>query len=652
MLPVTPLQNKERLTVEVDSMKGGLNLLFSNMRLRKDECAETTNLILVEDGILDKRWGTAAYTTATFTNRPDGFTEYRATDGTRELIVVADGYAYKVDEDGTKNQLSGATFTQGKRVYFLQFNEYLYIANGTDSLGRYDGSTIATYSGLDTPTWDGTPLTRGSGLSTGAYTYYYCVTALNAVGETVGSTEQSIAVNIKREDWDAPATEYIQLDWADVTGADKYAIYFADISGYEVRIDDTIASTYQDTGAAVPNPYIEPPDSDTTIGPKFTHMAVVENRIWATGDPSNEYRVYYSGTGVNKGNFADSYGGGWVDMERGGREITVGVAGFQGLPNIWTKTADGRGGIWQINLDTVTYESESFVVPIPTKIIPNVGTESAKSIVYVENDMFFVNKRGIYILGNEPNILDVLRTNELSAKIRPHLEGLDEASFDKSSAYYKDGKVFFALSSASGEPDEIMVFDRERGAWVGPWTVGVSQFGEYTSSDGVTHFLGIVSDKLVEISSSIENDQAAAFTWTYYSPRLPISKNWSRFGKVKKAYVKLRNASGSISVQLLGTGKTGQYTSVGTTTIDSGSSTSGIGWNQFGAVQFGDTAGTATAFAIEDLIRYVQIGNKNNLLRNIQWKVQGNSTGDKAVILGLLAEGVETGMRVPLSAKV
>lgn len=651
MLPITKLKNRKEFSVEIDKMVGGLNTLFSDVRLGKDECSQSTNLMLVEDGVLDKRWGTAAYTSATYTNRPDGFEEYRKTDGTRELIVIADGKGYQVDEDGTKNEISGATFTQGTRAYFLQYNNFLYVANGTDSLARYNGSSFVTYAGIDTPTWDATPLTLGAGLSTGNFNAYYRITALNEVGETTPADEKTITHDIERDAWDG-ATEIITLEWDNVSGATNYQIYYSDVSGFEVLLAETTDSTYVDDGTAVPNPFIETPDADTTVGPKFTHMSVIENRIWATGDPSNQYRVFFSGTGVNKGNFSDAYGGGWVDLEKGGKNLTVGVADFQGVAHVWTKTDDGRGGIWQVKIELTTVATETFPVPVPKRIIHSIGTESAKAIVYVENDMFFLNKKGVYVLGNEPGILNVLRTNELSAKVRPYIQGLDDASFDKACAYYTDAKVFFSVSSANGEPDQMIIFDRERGAWVGHWTIGVSQFGEFTDSSGVTRFLGIVSDKLVEISSSYENDQGTAFTWTYESPRLPISKDWSEFGRVRRAYVKLRNATGTISAQVFGTGKNGQFTSIGSATINPGNSTSGFGWNQFGAVQFGNTDGTATAFAIEDLISYLKLQNKSNLLRDVQWKIQGDNTGDKAVILGLLIKGTESSIKVPLSAKL
>jgi hypothetical protein len=329
MLGYSKLKNRREFNITIDKMVKGLNTLFSSVRLDKEECAESTNMMLVEDGVLDKRWGTKAYTTATFTARPDGFSEYRKTDGTRELIVIADGKAYQVSEAGVKTELSGATFTSGYRAYFLQYDDNLYIANGEDDLARYDGTDLSVYSGIDTPTWDGTPIARGSGLSAGDYTYYYQITAVNSVGETLASTEESITVNKERENWNDVSTDYLDLEWDDVSGATSYKVYFATQAGNEIYLTETPISQYRDDGTIVPNDLIEPTDTDTTAAPKFTHMAVIKNRIWATGDPNNLYRVYVSGVGANKGKFGsnDSF---WVDLGYGGNEVAIGIVDHLG----------------------------------------------------------------------------------------------------------------------------------------------------------------------------------------------------------------------------------------------------------------------------------------------------------------------------------
>lgn len=629
------LANRRLQAVRIDKFDGGSNTLFSETRLEKNEAKEAQNLILIEDGIWDKRWGTSQYGGVSWTGTLDGFTEYKKTDGTREMIVVADGKIWRVDPAAqTKTQITGATPTAGYRCFFVQIGSKLYIANGQDALVRYDGSTLSTYTGLTTPV--GQALARGAGLAAGSITYYYRVTAVNDVGETVASTEASITVNKLRDAWVTASNEYLDFSWTAVAGALQYVIYFSDTSGYEVKLSTVNTNSYRDYGTDTPNPYIEPPNDNSTTGPKFTSMFISGNRIWGTGDPNNPYRAYFTGTGVFLGNFSPAYGGGWIDLEKGGRATTVTGCDFQGKAHIFMKTDDGKGQVWQITLESQTIGTTSFIVPIPLKIINSVGTNAARSVVYVENDVLFLNPKAVQVLGNEPGVLNVLRTNELSAKIRPYIRDLDAASLSKACAYYYDAKVFFSVPTSSGEPNKIVIFDRERTAWIKDWSIGVSQFGEYTDTTGVTHLLGINSNKLIEFSPNYQGDSGTAFTWKYVSPRIPMSKDWTQFAKIKRVYVRLRNTQGTVIFSVTGTKKSGSFTGLGSAEITAGSSDTGMGWDQIGAVQIGNTLGAPTTFADENMIKYMTI---NKLIRDIQYTVQGSGLSDRTVLTGLMFEG-------------
>ena len=631
------LRTRKSVDVRVDKFDGGVNVLFSETRLRSNEAKEATNLILDEDGIWKKRWGTAEYgTSGLFTNILDGFSEYRKSDGTRELIVVADGKVWRVDPSaGTKTEITGATFTQGYACDFVQIESNLYIVNGQDDMALYGGSTLSTYGSISTPTWDGTPLTRGAGLSAGSYTMYYRVSAVNEVGETLAAAEESISVDQIRDDW-GDADEYVDVGWADVAGAKKYIIYMSDVTGYEVKLDETTASTYRDTGSAAPNPYLEPPDASTAAGPKFKSIGIIGNRIWGTNDVDNPQRVYWTGTGANLSNFAPAFDGGWIDLETGSRNQTVKVMDFNKEAHVICKTDDGRGSIWEIDFVTVDIAGSTITVPQATKLIAQMGSNAPRSVVHVENDIYFLNIFGVFTLGYEPNVFNVLRTSEKSAQIRPYIRGLYAASLSKTCSYYYDSKVFFSVPTTSGEPNRTFLYDREKSAWIKDWTIGVSQFGEFTDSSGNTHFLGICGKSLIEFSENFESDSGTAFTWRYISPRIPVSKDWTQFAFISLAYVKTRAARGTPQFIFTGTTASGASPVLATGSIEQGSSDTGIGWDQLGVVQVGSTLGAPTLFAQESLIKYLVI---DEVLRDIQWEISGDAVSDKATITGLMAEG-------------
>ena len=142
---------RNKFSLKIDSSKGGTNRLLDEARISTNEVVNALNLIQVQDGLYKPRWGTAYYG-ADYGANPDGATEFLKSDGTTEMIVVAGGKVWKSTDGGDKTEITGATFTEGTPCYFMQIAGYLYIANGTDALARYNGTTLTTYTQINQPT--------------------------------------------------------------------------------------------------------------------------------------------------------------------------------------------------------------------------------------------------------------------------------------------------------------------------------------------------------------------------------------------------------------------------------------------------------------------------------------------------------------------
>ena len=518
-------KSPKQVVVDIRDFSGGYNSLVDEARLPTKFTPSVLNLIQVQDGLWKTRWGRDYYGEAISGEASlDGVAEYIRSDGTRELIAVGGttGKIYKSTDGGSWTQIGTATLTPGYQVYFLQIKHQLYIANGVDNLLRYDGSTLQEYSQLSVPT--NVTLTRGSGLSAGSYTVYYQVTAVNDVGETTASTEVSITVNRRRDEWNAASNEYIDISWDAVTGANRYNIYYADESGYEVFLATTTTTSYRDDGSDQPNEFLEPPDDNTTSAPKFKVMEISGNRIWATGNPDRPYRVYFSGVGQFLGAFSPWYGGGWVDLEKGGRDTPIAVVHYRTgrgdpIATILCSSPEGLGAIWQVELTATTVNDTSFSVPITYKIVGSIGSNAPLSVVKARDNIFFANKRGIFALRNKEQMFQVLATDELSQAIRPDYRSLNPAQIENICAYYYDGKVFFS-AALGDENDSVFIFDLERGTWNWRWDFGVKQFLEYTDNNGRTHFLyvPVSGNRLVEISENFVGDFGEPFYQLYLSP--------------------------------------------------------------------------------------------------------------------------------------
>lgn len=630
-----------QVAIEIKDFKGGSNKLLDEARLAPNESKTAQNLIQVQDGLWKPRWGTAYYGVDLGADC-DGASEYIKSDGTRELIAVAGTKVYKSTDGGSWTELTGATFTAGTQCYFMQIAGYLYIVNGTDTMARYDGTSLLTYTQLSAPA-SLTASLVASGLASGTYTYYGEVTALNAVGETTGSSEFSITTNKRRDAWVAATDKGIHWSWAAVASSTSYQFYLSDSSGREKLLASTPNTFYVDDGSGIINDFVEVPLQNTTTAPKFKSMGVSGNRIWGTNDPNNEYMVYWSGTGTDIGKFSDFYGGGWVNLEKGGREKPTAIKHYQsgqgtGMATVLCRTPEGRGSIWQIAIESLTVGGTTFAVPTTMKIIGSFGTDSILGVVATNTDILFPNKNGVYSIGPEKNFYGLLRTNEISAKIRPYWRALNGGQLPNVAGYFYDAKVFFSVPTDSTGNSKIIVYDLERLNWTVEWTIGARQFLEYTDSDGVTHFLYVPvgGSQLIELSENIQGDLGSAFSTIYSSGRLPLAKLWKDFMKVKKVFVKLGSPRGSIDFEVLGTQKSAPFSSIGASTITATTANTGLGWDLLGSVQLGDTDGSPETFSDSSDPRYIKVRKK---MRDIQLIVSSDSYDTDYVLQGFIIEG-------------
>jgi len=641
---------QRRIQQEIKNFSGGVNRLLEEARIGFNEAKEATNLIQVQDGLWKPRWGSAYYGEA-LPAACDGAKEFVKSDGTTELVAVAGGKAYKSSNGGEWTEITGATFTSGLQCFFIQITGYLYITNGTDNLARYNGSTISTYNSINTPT--GLAGTR-TGLSDGTVSEYAEVTAINDIGETVGSTEAICTVNKVRDQW--TTGEKITWTWNAVTGASSYQLYVSETSGHETLLASSSTNSYIDDGTVSINPYVEPPLSNTTAAPKFKSMEISGNRIWGTNDPNSPYTVYFSGTGQDMGKFSDFFGGGWVNLERGGRETPRAVKHYQsgtgdGRATILCSTPEGKGAVWQISIASSTVGDYSFSVPSAVKVVGSSGTDSQLSVVADNNNIWFFNRRGFFTLGPEKNYYGLLRTNELSSRIRPYVRGFVGSKIDTVCGYFYDAKIFFSVPTSSSGNNRIIYYDTERMNWVVDWSIGAKQFLEYTDTSGNTHFLYVPlsGNKLIELSEDIQGDLGVAFNTTYISGRWPLSKLWKDFIKLKKVYIKLGNPRGSINFEVAGSTKSGGFTSIGSSTITPQYSMTGMGYDLMGSVLMGDSSGFPTTFSDSADPRYIKINKK---LRDIQIRLTTNSLDADYTLQSFIFDGLQLNTNPPSSWKI
>ena len=655
----TPIRNATKpnpIRQVVDDFKQGVWRLVEDSRLPLNAVKEAINLIQTQDGRWGKRPGTANFG-PDLEEEIDGAFEYVKSDGTTEMVAAANGTFYRLDVSaGSKTAITGGSFTAGYTLRGVQIRNRLYLANGEDDLTYYDGVDLQTYTNMTQPTISSAA--AKTGLSAGSFNVYYKVVALNEVGHSIPSAATSVSggIDARRDDWESG--DYVTFSWNAVTDATRYEIYYSDQTDGTYFYLDNVASgvtTYKDTGTAVVNEYTEEPIDNTSLGPKFINMELSGNRIWATKDPNNLYRVYFSGVGSYQGSFSPFYGGGWVDLELGGRELPTACTHFRdgrgaSQATVFTTSPEGTGSIWQIELVDTTIGDVTFVIPNPVKIVGSTGTGAPDSVVKAGDSVLFFNKRGAFSLGSRPNLLNVLSTRELSANIRPFVQGLSGANFDKVSGYYKDGRVYWSVPNGnSNQNNTIMVLDTERNNWnPQAFSIGVKRFFEYTDGDGETHFLAIptTGTKLIKISDEYLADNTTVFTTSLLSGLYPVSKNRLEWARMQDVVFELYEPRGSVTLQVLGTERRKGFSSLTSVTVNDSLSSAGWGTQAFGAINYGNSTLRAIAFARSSVKKRVRV---NKTLNTWQYRITTNDKNSSYTLLSVQPRGFIQPTRDPSS---
>lgn len=625
MATIIPQKRKTQLSkpVEVvwDSFRRGLNLLLQDRELQKEESRKLDNLILKGAGILTQRPGTANYFLAG-SGKVRGLFPYYDKAGTNSILALTDeGYLVKKN-NSSYTIIPGASFPSGTDVSAAQIYNKLFISSKTVNLRRYDGTTLTPYIGISTPT--SLTATKSSG-ATGAFTWYWRVSAESDVGETLASN----AVSVSGLPEDLTTIEYVRLSWATVAGAKGYVIYGRE-AGNESFLSRVPATSTEwiDDGNNVPSLSAYPPEADFTAGPKGKIIIAFREKLVVGNLDGNPSRIMGSGGGPNVDKFHWSKGGFYVDINKDDGQEVEGLIEFENRIIVW-KTRS----IYQV---TLGYNSSLGIVePTVQKINNAVGCVSWKTVVPVENDVFFMGRRaggGISLnsLGYEPNFTTVLRTSEVSPRIRPEMEKVNMSRVDEMWALYWKN-IYWLFYPVGTNSMRCIGYDRERLAFLGPFDFpNAPAYGTiFYDTDKSEHVLyGDGDDGYVtEISPSYSNDKGKAFTWTFQSKKEELGDGL-RLKNLISYFLHVRNVSGTISVSIDVEDTRGLSTTAANFEISSNQVLAGFGSFGFGlpkgskTPKWGYQPSTGTTNSA-DVIKYLLL-NKN-MIRSYQITIKGTN---------------------------
>lgn len=142
---------------------GGLNLRDGVDVVEETSAIDALNVLFLTRGTVEQRSGYARLTSVEGTNRYDSLTPFYKADGTRQIVAGAGARLEGLSSSGAVVSSLAAGISASPH-YFQRFGgptgEHLYIANGVDTVRRWDGAAFST------PTYVGvTPNGKFLGLS-------------------------------------------------------------------------------------------------------------------------------------------------------------------------------------------------------------------------------------------------------------------------------------------------------------------------------------------------------------------------------------------------------------------------------------------------------------------------------------------------------
>lgn len=621
-------------TIQLDwnNFRGGLDTLLKQTEIKDNELAQADNLKLVGQGVPTKREGTSNYfltgtSVATGSQRVRGLKGVlfaSGASGVNELLALSD-YGILVKKNGSVNtEIPGASYASGYNAEMVQSFNNVYIVNGVNNLTKYNGVTISSFTQLSRPT--GVLATNLSGV-TGTFERSFRISAFNAVGETIAS--DAVLVSLTPQDLTKTT---IRLTWTSSSPASLvlgYGIYGTD-QGDERLITTVDNSTLQYDYAGVPDPsqLVFPPSADSTTGPIAKYIVSYQDKLVVGNIVGFPSRIMWSGGGSNIDKFNWRFGGGYIDIDKDSGDKITGLIVYQDAIIVFKERS-----VWQVTLSA----SGALVIPTVKLIIRGVGAVSHRTIKHVENDVFFLSRRGVFTLGNEANyVANVLRTNELSAKIRPIFSTISPQQLEMACAIYQDNKYRLSFATGGGTVNtKEIIYDRERLAWMGPNTYPAvpAIYEVYYDGDNQERLVwGDTNDNYVtEFSSSNPNDKGVKIQTALLTKKTSFNNPFA-FKEVKEIFSNWRNVYGSPFVNVILETRNGAVGSAESFSVSASSSGVGWGFDKWGTAKWGNTSGAGSSQNSNDLVRRTAI---DKAARTVQLEITTTGNNDVYELLAI-----------------
>lgn len=621
------------LTINYGTFRKGLNIFLRDNEIDPKEMSVADNLMLTGSGIPTKRWGTqmafiaGPSLTDTSVNM---IIPLKSSEEVKEVLTFGSwGYLTK-QSGGSYTQISGVSWPTTAEVNATQLGNYAYFVSADREFVKYDFSTAIGFATIASPA--GAAVTNISTVTLDiASTYDWRITAVsNSGGETIGSTPVSLS-SLPQDLTKA----YIRLTWSPVSAASGvltgYNIYRGR-SGDELRwiggVPNTV-TTFNDPGN-LPTSTQLVPLSNSTGGIKAKYILRYKDRLILAGIDGKPTRLIVSAPFPNQERFDAYSGGAYVEIEPDSGEFITGLGIHQEKLIVFKEQS-----VWQIEISTVPIENAEIgeATALNYKLMTgSQGCSSFRSIVAVENDVMFSNREGIYILRYEPQLLNILNANEISAKIKPYFDSLSDYDKTHCVGAYIDKKYWLFFPEAK----EAIMFDRERLAFMGKmkYRFGTNDFKTMVDDSGNDRWYMAADNcnKVIEKSKNFSNDDGEAIA-TFFKSRKEDFSDWTTFKILNEVYTNFSSVVGNVDINIYIEDRAGTTVTTKAFTLTGAATegTSGLGFDLIGDFIIGDTEGSPTTIDDETITKSLIY----KPARTVQVEIRTSGVNDNYKLLGL-----------------
>lgn len=557
-----------------------------------------------------------------------------------EVLAWTD-YGYLTKQSGMSYAvIPGYSWASGYNLEGAELGNKVYIVNGQQPLVRYDFNELLSFTSLVAPT--NLQASNVSGI-TGTTTFNWLVTALSAVGETLPSTPISLSTlpyeinnTTVRLQWTAPSVP----SGATLVGYNVYRQVEGNPTFAWVAQVQPNSTNYEDGGTSTTTFLLTPapPSQNSTGGPVAKYIIRWQDRLIYAGLQEDPTQIIISGEYPAQERTDIASGGGvlWIEPDSGEDITGLGVY-YRTISATQTIVVFKESSVWEVVLDTQTVQGQNVLTPSYRLLTASQGCSSHRSITPVENDVFFINERGVFILRYEPNLYNVVNADELSAKIRPFIQSLSFEDIQGAAGFYADKKyvVSFPISK------QAVVFDRERLAFTGPWKFpwSISMWRGYIDANGKQWWLAASGSgpEVYNFSADLQDDFGTPIV-TAFKSRREVFDDWTLFKSVTEVFFNFQNITGNVNVNIYLENRAGQVVTAKTFTLTGPSSkgSSGIGIDEIGTFELGTSSGSATSSAQQSQYRALLY----QTARTLQVEIDTYGSGDNYQLLNIKSIGL------------